>query len=287
MKYAFIEANRSQFSVALMARTLGVSRSGFHAWSQRISNSRRHDARESLDQSVRTVFYAHKSRYGAPRVAKELHEMGTPCDRKTVASSLRRQGLRARAARKYKATTNSEHSLPVAPNVLKQDFSASAPNQKWVSDITYLPTDEGWLYLATVIDLYSRQVIGWAMDKRMHARLVCDALEMALWRRKRPAGVIVHSDRGSQYCSGAYQRLIARYELRCSMSRRADCYDNSCAETFFHTLKVELTHGVRYASREQLRAEVLEYIETYYNTIRRHSTIGYISPAAFEQLEVA
>ena len=287
MKYAFIEANRLAFSVTMMVRTLGVSRSGFNAWSRRVSNPHQHEARESFDQAVRAVFYAHKGRYGAPRVAKELHEMGTACDRKTVASSLRRQGLRARAARKFKATTNSKHNLAVAPNVLEQDFTASTPNHKWVSDITYLPTDEGWLYLATVIDLYSRQVVGWAMDKRMPARLVCDALEMALWRRKRPTAVIVHSDRGSQYCSHAYQRLIEQHKLRCSMSKRGDCYDNSCAESFFHTLKVELTHGVRYESREQLRREVFEYIETYYNTVRRHSTIGYISPAAFEALEVA
>lgn len=287
MKYAFMERHRFEFKVVLMARFLRVSRSGFYEWLTRARDCESRRQRCEFDRRVREVFEAHRARYGAPRIAIELREKGLPCDRKTVAQSLRRQGLRARAARKFKATTNSDHQLPVAPNLLEQDFTASAPNQKWVSDITYLPTDEGWLYLATVIDLYSRQVIGWAMDKRMKAKLVCDALSMALWRRRMPQEVIVHSDRGSQYCSKAYQRIIASHSLLCSMSKRGDCYDNSCAETFFHTLKVELTHGVRYETREQLRREVFEYIEAYYNTVRRHSTINYISPADFEALKVA
>lgn len=195
---------------------------------------------------------------------------------------MQRQGLRARAARKYKATTNSRHSLPVAENLLKQDFTASAPNQKWVGDITYLQTEEGWLYLAVVIDLYSRMVIGWAMGERITADLVSDALRMALWRRKQPRDVIVHSDRGSRYCSGAYQELIRAYHLRCSMSARGDCYDNACAESFFHSLKVECIHSERFMSRSQMRETVFEYIEADYNRQRRHSTLGHISPEVFE-----
>jgi len=276
-----MEQHQHQFSVPLMARVLGVSRSGFYDWRGRDDNGPRRQARKLLDERVRKVFEAHRGRYGAPRITAELLEDGHGYDEKTVARSLRRQSLRARGARKFKATTNSKHNLPVAPNLLEQDFTASGPNRKWVQDITYLATDEGWLYLAVVVDLYSRQVVGWAMSERMKAKLVCDALQMALWRRALPSGVIVHSDRGSQYCSKAYQRLIRRHGLLCSMSKRGDCYDNACAESFFHTLKVELTHGVRYQARSTLRREVFEYIEIYYNRLRRHSALGLISPATF------
>jgi len=193
----------------------------------------------------------------------------------------------AKAGKKYKATTDSEHSLPVAPNRLKQDFMADAPNQKWVCDITYLWTGEGWLYLAVVLDLFSRMVVGWAMDKRMETKLVCDALQMALWRRKMPRGVVVHSDRGSQYCSRQYQALLAKQDLICSMSGKGNCYDNACAESFFHTLKVEMVHGEHFATRESMRRAIFEYIEVDYNRTRRHSANGYISPMAFENKMVA
>ena len=287
MKYAFIQEHRFEFTIVMMAQVLGVSCSGFYAWTKRLVGCAAVEARAVFDARVREVFEQHKGRYGAPRVAVELHDAGTQANRKTVAASLHRQGLKARAARKFKVTTNSEHDLAVAPNLLKQDFHADMPNQKWVADITYLPTDEGWLYLAVVLDLYSRRVVGWAMDKRMKTGLVCGALNMALHQREQPTGVIVHSDRGSQYCSHAYQRIINTQQLKCSMSRRGDCYDNSCAESFFHTLKVELTHGVRYETRAQLRHEVFEFIEAYYNTNRRHSTLGFISPVDFEALKVA
>lgn len=175
----------------------------------------------------------------------------------------------------------------MAPNLLQQDFNADAPNQKWVGDITYLWTDEGWLYLAVMLDLYSRKVVGWAMSERMTAALVCDALRMALWRRKMPAGVIVHSDRGSQYCSHDYQRLIATNKLQCSMSAKGNCYDNACAESFFHSLKVEMIHGERFVTRAAMKEAVFEYIEVDYNRTRRHSANGYISPEAFEAQNVA
>ena len=287
MKYAFMKEQRAELSVTVRARVLKVSRSGFYEWLRPRGPSARAQARSTLDERVKSVFYMHRGRYGAPRVTVELGEVGHGYDEKTVASSLRRQGLRARAAKRFKATTNSNHNLPVAPNLLEQDFTALRPNEKWVQDITYLATDEGWLYLAVVIDLYSRQVIGWAMSERMKAKLVCDALTMALFRRGFPSGVIVHSDRGSQYCSKRYRRLLRRHALQCSMSKRGDCYDNACAESFFHTLKIELTHGNRYHTREDLRHEVFEYIETYYNLIRRHSAIGYISPATFEKRKIA
>jgi putative transposase len=212
----------------------------------------------------------------------DLDEQGHSYNRKTVAKSMKRQGLVAKAARKFKATTDSKHNLPVAPNRLEQDFNADAPNRKWVCDITYLWTGEGWLYLAVVIDLYSPMVVGWAMDKRMKAELVCDALQMALWHRRRPKGVMVHSDRGSQYCSGKYQAPLVKQDLLCSMSAKGNCYDNACAESFFHTLKVELIHGESFANREDMRRAVFGYIEVDYNRTRRHSANGYISPLAFE-----
>jgi putative transposase len=198
-----------------------------------------------------------------------------------------RQGLCAKAGKKFKVTTNSKHELPVAKNILQQNFSASAPNQKWVGDITYLWTQEGWLYLATVIDLYSRMVVGWAMSERMTADLVGNALSMALWKRGMPTGVIVHSDRGSQYCSELYQRLLTKHGLACSMSGTGNCHDNACAESFFHSMKVEAIHGERFETREKMRRVVFEYIEVDYNRIRRHSTNGQISPVAFEAKQVA
>jgi transposase InsO family protein len=200
---------------------------------------------------------------------------------------MKRQDLRAKAAKKFKATTNSKHNLPVAPNLLQQDFNATAPNQKWVGDITYLWTEEGWLYLAVVIDLYSRLVVGWALAERMTADLVRQAPQMALWRRKMPKGVIVHSDLVSQYCSALYQGLLTRHALLCSMSAKGNCYDNACAESFFHTLKVEAIHGERFATRGEMRSTVFEYIEVDYNRSRDHGTNGYMSPEAFEALNAA
>jgi putative transposase len=288
MKYAFMQAHATLFSLKAMSRVLGVSRSGFYGWRHRERQpSVRQQQQRQRDQQVAAAFHAGKGRSGAPRLTHDLHAAGWSCNRKTVARSLQRQGLRAKAARKFKATTNSTHNLPVAPNRLQQDFSATAPNLKWVGDMTYLWTDEGWLYLAVVIDLYARCVVGWAMAERMTAELACNALEMALWRRHRPAGVIVHSDRGSQYCSGKYQTLLTHHQLICSMSAKGNCYDNACAESFFHTLKVEAIHGERFTTRELMKQTVFEYIEVDYNRTRRHSANGYISPAAFEAQRVA
>ncbi len=185
------------------------------------------------------------------------------------------------------ATTNSKHSLSVSPNLLNQDFSAEAINQKWVGDITYLWTEEGWLYLATMIDVHSRAVIGWSMAAEMTAELACSALRMALTARGNPTGVIVHSDRGSQYCSHAYQALITAAQLRGSMSAKGNCYDNAMAESFFHSLKVEDTHGRKVSTRAEMRAIVFEYIEVFYNRTRRHSALGYISPEQFEAQQLA
>jgi putative transposase len=222
-------------------------------------------------------------RYGVRRLYRELKAQGYDYYKEGIAASLKRQGLVAKAARKFKATTYSKHKLPVATNILEQDFTATAPNQKWVTDITYLWTTEGWLYLAIVVDLYSRLVVGWAMNERMTTPLICDALQMALWQRKHPKGVIVHSDRGSQYCSHDYQALLKKHKLICSMSAKGNCYDNACAETFFHSLKVEAIHGEPLLNREQTKSRVFEYIAVDYNNQRRHSYTGYLSPADFEK----
>lgn len=283
-----MEQHRLEFRIKTMARVLGVARSGFYAWRQRQGQvSPRQRQRDARDAQIKSLFEAGKQRNGAPRLTQDMVDLGQPCNRKTVADSMRRQGLRAKGARKYKATTHSKHSLPVAPNRLGQNFQANAPNRKWVGDITYLWTDEGWLYLAVLLDLYSRKVVGWAMSERMTAALVCDALTMALWRRKMPSGVIVHSDRGSQYCAHDYQRLLKAHDLQCSMSAKGNCYDNACAESFFHSLKVELIHGERFATRQAMTEAVFEYIEVDYNRTRRHSANGYLSPEAFEAQSVA
>jgi len=283
-----MQKHSEEFKITSMVRVLGVSRSGFYRWRQRGGQpTRRQQQRLALDKLVADAFYARKMRAGSPRLVLDLRDQGHDYDRKTVATSMRRQNLRAKAARKYKATTNSKHTLAVAPNLLAQDFTAKAPNQKWVSDITYLWTDEGWLYLAVIIDLYSRLVVGWALAERMTADLACQALQMALWRRKMPKKILLHSDRGSQYCSTAYQALMKKHRLVCSMSGKGNCYDNACAESFFHTMKVETIHGERFATRTQMRHTVFEYIEVDYNRTRRHSANGYISPMAFEALKAA
>lgn len=223
----------------------------------------------------------------AQRIAKRLKAEGTNVGRHRVARIMRIHGWRAKVARKYKATTNSNHNLPVAPNLLEQNFTAYHPNEKYVSDITYVWTEEGWLYLAVVMDLYSRMVIGWAMSERMISKLVIDALQMVLWRRKMSRGVIVHLDHGSQYCSHDYQALLAKHGLICSMSKRGDCHDNAAMESWNHSFKVEAIHGEKFTTRADAKNHVFEYIDVYYNRKRLHSRLGYLSPVYFEAQMVA
>lgn len=288
MKYAFIRQHTAVFSIVAMCRVLDATRSGYYKWLWRQENpSPATLRRQRLDGLVEGLFIGSKGRSGSPMITLDLADAGERFNRKTVAKSMKRLNLQAKAARKFKPAGGKRHNLPVADNHLQREFMANQPNQKWVGDITYLWSDEGWLYLAAVIDLYSRMVVGWAMSDRMTTPLVSDALEMALWRRKKPTGVLFHSDQGSQYCSNDYQLLLKRYQLVCSMSGKGNCYDNAVAESFFHTLKVELIHGERFTSREQLRRAVFEYIEVDYNRKRRHSALGYISPAAFEAKQVA
>ena len=281
-----IKANENRFCTGLMCRLLLVSRSGYYAWKRRPPSAREQSNR-LLAVEIKRVFEDEKGRPGAPRIARRLQDEGKAAGRHRVARIMRNNGWRAKAARKYKATTDSKHSLPVAPNLLEQDFGAVRPDHKWVSDITYIRTDEGWLYLAVVLDLYSRRVIGWAIAERMTAALVCDALTMALWDRKMLAGVIVHSDRGSQYCSAVYQKLLAKHQLTCSMSKKGDCYDNAAMESWNHSFKVEAVHGERFKTRAEAKHQVFEYIEVYYNRKRLHSKLGYLSPVIFEALKVA
>ncbi len=231
---------------------------------------------------IHTVFANHNGRYGYPRITDELRDQNIKCSKNRVFRTMKILGLRATTKKKFRITTDSNHNLPVAANIQNRAFCASSPNQKWVSDITYIWTDEGWLYLATVIDLYSRSVIGWSIKPTMTRELVCDALKMALCRRAFPRGVLCHSDRGSQYCSDAYQKMLKAYGLICSMSRKGNCWDNAVAESFFHTIKTEMIYTERYATKEIAKQNVFQYIEIYYNRIRRHSAIGSIAPAVFE-----
>jgi len=266
-----------------MVAVLQVSRSGYYAWRKSgLTPSPRAVKRAERDVLIKEAFDDSKARNGSRRIQVDLAEQGKKPDIKTILNSMERQGLVAKAARKFKVTTDSKHSLPVAPNLLEQDFSATGPNQKWVGDITYLMTSEGWLYLAVIIDLYSRAVIGWSMSNRMTADLVCNALNMALFRRGFPKSVIVHSDRGSQYCSHDYRDLIKKHQLVQSMSRKGNCWDNAVAESFFHSLKVGRLHGRRFVTRREAKDEVIDWL-VFYNHKRLHSTLGYVSPMQFEK----
>lgn len=258
-----------------------IERSGYYAW-LKCSPGDRAKSNEVLDKKIILIFNQHQSRYGAKRITDELHDVGAAGSKNRVARRMKQLGVRAKAKKKFKITTDSKHHLPVASNVLNRDFTAEAPNQKWYGDISYVWTDEGWMYLAVVIDLYSRAVIGWSIQSTMSRQLVCDALMMALWRRGFPHGVLFHSDRGSQYCSHDYQQLLQSFEFVASMSRKGDCWDNAVAESFFDTIKTELIYTQRYRTREQAKQSIFQYIEVYYNRIRRHSTIGSIAPEVFE-----
>jgi len=264
-----------------MCSMLEVSKTRYYQWVNNPISAR--DSRlNALDTMIKDIFNEHKSRYGSTRIFAELKSRNVPCTRDTIANRMVSMELTAKAKRKFKATTDSTHGKIVAENLLNQNFTADSPNQKWVSDITYVPTKEGWLYLCVFIDLYSRSVIGWSMSKRMKADLVVDALTMALFRRKFPTGVIVHSDRGSQYASNKYQQLLKANDLICSMSGVGCCYDNAPSESFFHSLKVELVHNENYHTRELAKSSIVEYIECYYNRKRRHSTINYEIPYFYD-----
>jgi transposase InsO family protein len=282
MRFSFIAAEKAAFPVRLLCRTLQVSRAGFYAWQARPPAPRAlADAR--LGHEIGAIHAESRQRYGSPRIHAELAARGYRTSRKRVARLMRRRGLAARRRRRFRVTTESRHSLPIAPNVLARQFERAAPDQAWVTDITYIATGEGWLYLAVILDLCSRVAVGWAMSERLTDALTLNALGMALARRRPPQGLLHHSDRGSQYASGDYQKALAQHGIVCSMSRRGDCWDNAVAESFFATLKVELVHDATWATRATARTELFDYLERFYNGQRRHSALGYLSPRAFEQ----
>ena len=269
-----------------MCSTLEVSRSGLYAAFDRSeSNRAREDCR--LTVLIREEHEKSRATYGAPRIHAALRKRGELCGLHRVERLMQKAGIRSKMRRKWMRTTNSNHPHPIAPNLLDRQFAVSEANQVWVSDITYIATDEGWLYLASTMDLYSRKIVGWAMNESMPASLVESALEMAIDLRSPPAGLLHHSDRGVQYAAHAFQGLLERNGIVCSMSRKGNCYDNAVKESFFHTLKTELCDHEKYRTRAEARASVFEFIEVFYNRQRLHSTLGYCSPAEFEAQRVA
>ena len=283
MKYRFIAEHRKQWPVRLQCRVLGVSASGFYDHLNRQPGPRQ-QRREQLAARVAQIHTDSRSVYGSPRVFKQMKDEGETVGRKTVESIMRDDGLRGKSPRKHKPrTTDSTHDHPIADNVIERDFTATAPNQKWLADITYIETDEGWLYLAAVLDCFSRRIVGWAAADHLRSELVEEALTIALQtRRPDPThGLIHHSDRGVQYASGSFQKLLSDHQIVCSMSRKGDCYDNAMMESFFGTLKTELDEPL--TTHAMARLALFEYIEVFYNRQRLHSALGYKSPATCEQ----
>ena len=284
MIFRFIDEHRDLWPLRRLCDALGVSAAGYYAWRQRPASTRQ-QRQDTLLVEIRAIHAEFKAPYGSPRIRAELIARGHDCCVNTVAKAMRDNGIVAKTAKKFRCTTDSKHDLPVAENLLGRQFNPASPNEAWVADITYIPTREGWLYLAAVEDLYSRRVVGWSMADHLESRLVVDALALAVQRRLPDAGLLAHSDRGSQYARDHYQRLLARHGITCSMSRRADCWDNAPMESFFASFKKELVHGADFATRAQARAAVVEYIEVFYNNQRRHSSLGYVAPAEYERSE--
>ena len=281
MRYGFIDKHRKEWPLRFVCEILLVSFSGYYTWRKR-PPSAGYRRLTVLRSAIHKAYSTSRQTYGSPRVHAALKANGVNCCVNTVAKIMREEGFCARRRRKYKATTDSSHDLPVAENLLARDFEQRAPNQVWVSDITFIPTEEGWLYLATTLDLYSRRIVGWSMGERMTSDLVIDALQMAALQRHPPVGLMHHSDRGSQYASGAFQQMLKAHGMVCSMSRRGEVYDNAVMESFYATLKRELVHEARYATRDQARQVIFEWIEVFYNRQRLHSSLGYRSPADYE-----
>lgn len=282
MKYAFITQHKKAWPVDVMSRLLGVSRNAYYRHCQRQRDRLPDPEHEAMIAAVKEVAKGSGDSYGSRRMKRALNALGHPVGRRKARSLMREAGVKARYRKKYKVTTNSDHKQPVYDNVLAREFAAAAPDQAYVTDITYIWTREGWLYLTVFIDLFSRRVVGWSMDSRMTARLVTDALRMALWQRRPEAGLIVHSDRGSQYASKAYRRLLKANGFIGSMSRKGDCWDNAVAESFFASLKKERVQWRHYQTRAEAQKDILDYIVMFYNSRRLHSTLDYTSPNDYE-----
>lgn len=281
MKFTFIEQHSAEYAVQQLCAVLQVSSSGFYAWRKR-PKSQREQANEALVAEIRGLYQRSRETYGSPRIHADLRDMGFQVNRKRVARLMHLHDIRARRKQRYKVTTQPHLSRPVAANLLAQDFSAETINEKWLADITYIDTHEGWLYLAAVLDVYSRTIVGWSMNERLHEKLVEDALLLALGRRDIALDLIHHSDQGSQYTSAAYCALLQANSIQVSMSGVGNCYDNAMMESFFATLKTECVVE-RFATRSQARQTIFEYIEVWYNRLRRHSALNYLSPVQFEQ----
>ena len=282
MKYARIDELRQQHPVAAMCRVLEVSESGYHAWRQRPPSARTQENLR-LETEIKAAHQRTRETYGPQRLQSDLADHGIPASVYRIKRIRRRLGLRCKQKRKFKATTNSSHTLPLAPNLLDRQFAVAAPDRAWVTDITYVATDEGWLYLAGIKDLFNGELVGYAMSDRMTTTLVSQALFRAVAAKRPAKGLIHHSDRGSQYCSHAYRKQLQQFGMQASMSRKGDCWDNAPMESFWGSLKNELVHHRRFATREQATREITEYIEIFYNRIRKQARLGYLSPAAFSQ----
>jgi putative transposase len=283
VKFHFIQAHGKEFSTQTMCKVFCVSRAGFYAWCKRPESQRRQDDRRFL-ALIKTSFKNGREAYGYRRVHQDFCDMNEPCGKHRIARLMNEHGIHPKTRRKFKVTTDSRHNKPIHANHLGRQFSAPSVNQRWVSDITYVPTVEGWLYLAAVMDLHSRKIVGWAMSHRLKESLVINALNMALLRRKIDGKLLLHSDRGSQYASDNFQQLLNNHGIQCSMSRKGDCWDNAAMESFFHTLKTECVYQERYQTREEAKISIFDFIEVFYNRQRKHSYLGYKSPEQFEML---
>jgi putative transposase len=282
VKYPFIYQHRRRYSVRRMCRVLSVSPSGYYDWVDRPLSARSQRHRR-LTAQIQLLHQASRETYGAPRIHRDLVETGEVIGKNTVAMLMRRGGIVPKTVRKFRVTTDSRKTHP-APNILQRGFSVPAPNRCWVSDMTFIPTREGWLYLTVILDLFSRVVVGWSMDRRMTSTMNIDALRMALSRRGGQAPALLHSDQGSQYAAADYQAMLKTHNIRCSMSRKGNCWDNAVAESFFHTLKTELVHHEDYRTRDAARASIFEYIEVFYNRQRRHSHLDQQAPLTYEMM---
>jgi putative transposase len=282
MRFRLIDAAKEEFPVRRLCKVLGVSQSGYFAWRSRPACRRQRDDLVLLAH-VRSAFRLSNETYGSPRMTRELQDQGLHVGRRRTARLMRENGLRARQPRRFKRTTDSLHAFPVAPNLIEQDFAAERPDEKWGSDLSYIWTREGWLYLAVVIDLYARRVVGWAVSDRLHKELALAALRRALVVRRPSAGLIHHSDRGSQYCSTEYQAELRKHGILISLSGKGNCYDNAMVETFFKTLKSELVWRTAFQTRAEASEALARYIDGFYNPVRRHSALDFISPAQFER----
>ena len=282
MRYQFIKEQQEHFSLSALCRAMQVGRSGFYAWRTR-PKSERQVNNETLTEQIQAAHEESDETYGSPRIYSELKEAGIPCSEKRIAHLMHLNNLSAVLPKRFVVTTDSDHKMPIAENLLARLFEAERPDTRWTADITYIWTGEGWLYLAVILDLFSRRIVGWAMDETIDRTLVLSALNMAILGRKPGSDLLCHSDRGSQYASDDYQKRLKEVGIVCSMSRRGNCWDNAPTESFFATLKKEKVHRTRFETRDQARGAIFQWIEVWYNRKRRHSTLGYISPEAFER----